>query len=63
MFTAATIELWLRVAILRAGGTMIVEADTDEMDGMDDVILFAEATESGRGVKLTAVRIGEAGHA
>ena len=63
IFSLPALELWLRIAVLRGGGTLIIEADTDEMESIDDVILFAEGTETGRGVKLTAVRTGAAGHA
>ena len=64
-FSALTMELFLRLLIARAGGEAIFEADSAEIEMSDGLMLFAEMTESGRGVKLTVARVDEsqAGHA
>jgi len=64
-FSALTMELFLCLLIARAGGEVSFEADSDEIQMSDTLMLFAEMTESGRGVKLTVARVDEenAGHA
>jgi len=64
-FSALTMELFLRLLVARAGGSATFEADSDEIQMSDTLMLFAEMTESGRGVKLTVARVDEenAGHA
>lgn len=64
-FSAATLELFLRVLLARNGGEAVFEADTTEIQMSDQLLLFAEVTESGRGVKLSVARVDEsnAGHA
>lgn len=65
MFTPLMLELLLRILVARAGGSATFEADSDEIQMSDTLVLFAEMTESGRGVKLTVARVDEqnAGHA
>ena len=64
-FNALTLELFLRLLIARAGGEVIFEADSAEVQMSDTLVLFAEGTDSGRGIKLTVARVDEsnAGHA
>jgi hypothetical protein len=64
-FNALTMELFLRLLLARAGGEATFEADSDEIQMSDTLVLFAEMTESGRGVKLSVARVDEqnAGHA
>ena len=64
-FDALTMELFLRLLLARAGGEATFEADSAEIQMSDQLMLFAEVTESGRGVKLSVARVDEqnAGHA
>lgn len=64
IFSSITLELFLRVMVLRAGGEAILDAASDEMQTIDNVTLFIERV-SESGIKLTTVRIDEsrAGHA
>ena len=64
-FSPLMLELLLRLLVARAGGSATFEADSDEIQMSDTLVLFAEMTESGRGVKLTVARVDEsaAGHA
>jgi hypothetical protein len=59
------LEFFLRLMILRLGGSVTVEADSDEVLSCDDVALFMEQSETGRGIVFTTVRTGDewAGHA
>ncbi len=64
-FNAQTLELFLRILVARNGGEAIFEAESDEIQMSDTLVLFAEMTETGRGVRLTVARVDEdkAGHA
>ena len=65
VWDALTMELFLRLLVARAGGEATFEADSAEIQMSDTLVLFAEMTESGRGVKLSVARVDEqnAGHA
>ncbi len=65
MLSVHLLELWLRIAILRAGGTLDISMSDPEVDTIDEVILFAEAINDGTALRLTTARVreSEAGHA
>jgi predicted metalloprotease len=64
-FDVHTLELFLKVLILRQGGSVTINADSKEMAAIDDVVLFANSEDEGRGLTLSTARVGEdvAGHA
>ncbi len=65
IITIVELEFFLRLMILRLGGSVTIDADSDEVHSSDDVSLFMERTEDGRGIIFTTARTGDerAGHA
>lgn len=65
IFTAEALGLFLRLMLARAGGSATFLADSEELHNSDDLQLFAEATDDGRGITLMVHRIDDtqAGHA
>ncbi len=65
MLPAYLLELWVRILVLRAGGSVVISLEDSEVDTIDEVILFAEAINDGTALRLTTARVreSEAGHA
>lgn len=65
MFPNYLFELWIRILVLRAGGSVVISLNDPEIDTIDDVAMFAEPINDGTAIKLTTVRTGDerAGHA
>lgn len=65
VFPAETLELFLKVLILRNGGEVVFTVDDSELDLAGEAVLFCGSSENGKAMTLSAVRIldSAAGHA
>lgn len=65
IFSAYVLEMWLRIAVLRGGGELIIRLDDADLVAIDEIQMFAEAIDDGDALKLTTARVNDerAGHA